>query len=188
MLGDVRDVEERRRILLEVLGLHEQRLRLGADDVGELVHRVERRLGRAARLGGGGDDTLIVGRRFAAARTAWPERRTSAPADAPERSNAPTTSARIPTIVAPGPSSAPRPPPKTQPRKPPCAVPSVVSRPKVRKASPIRNGRKSTSSLRATMSEPTATNASGTRYAAAPTKPWTPSESGPPTIPPSQPP
>ena len=50
VLGDLGDVEERRRILLEVIGLDEQRLRLGADDVRELVHRVERRLGpRRAR-------------------------------------------------------------------------------------------------------------------------------------------
>ena len=39
------DVEERRRILLEVLGRDEQGRRLGADDVGERVHRVDRRLG-----------------------------------------------------------------------------------------------------------------------------------------------
>ena len=40
------------------------------------------------------------------------------------------TSARPPTIAAPGPSSLCRPPPKTSPRKPPRAEPSVELAPR----------------------------------------------------------
>ena len=126
--------------------------------------------------------------RFVAARKACPDWRRSAPSDAPERSSAPTTTAVAPTIAAPvEPSSVPTIPSSAWPASPPCSAPSASSRPSESTVSPVRNGRTSTSSLRATMSRPIAINAAGATYAAAPIAPSSPSTIHPPTTPPSQP-
>ena len=165
VLLDLRDVEERRRVLLEVLAsgraaaAARRRRRRGTRS----PRRPEACALAAARFRGGGAEAGAAVRRLAAARrTAVWDRRTNAPTDAPDSSSTPITSARTPRIGAPGPSSLPRPPPKTVPRKPPWLEPSVVSSPNARTASPSRKGRKSTSSLRATISPPTTANATGT--------------------------
>ena len=85
------------------------------------------------------------------------------------------------------PSSIPKSFPKPRPIAPPCAEPSVVSRPKVVTAKPVRNGFTSTSALRATISAPTATNATGATYAAVPITAVNASAIHPPTLPPFQP-
>ncbi len=96
-----------------------------------------------------------------ARRTAWPERRSHAPSEAPVSRSTPTTSVVTPTIVAPvAPSSAEKSRSSSRPTQPPFA-PSVSISPKALTARPVRNGRTSTSALRATISAPTQTSATG---------------------------
>ena len=112
------DVEER---LLRVLlvGRRRRRRRRArraargcglADDVGVVLRDVDRRLG-AARGAAGGDGAAGAGRGGArrarggrgveACRTAWPERRTIAPSEAPVRKSTPAIVSTTPRIVAP---------------------------------------------------------------------------------------
>src|SRR5918994_255502 len=117
--------------------------------------------GRIGMTGAGSTSSTGSARRarVCARRTACPERRTSAPAEAPESSSAPTTSARTPTIVVPVvPTSVPNSRSNPRPSAPPCASPSVASRPKLVTTSPVRNGLTSTSALRAIINAPTVQN------------------------------
>ena len=62
----------------------------------------------------------------------------------------------------------------------------MSSSPGIANASPVRNGRTSTSPLRATMSPPTTTSAAGATYAPQPISASVASATAPPTTPPSQ--
>ena len=139
VLEDRGNVQLRLR-LLEVV---DERRRL-ADHVRVVVQDVD---GRLVRLEGGlrrraGDGrTLRCGRFRAALRTARPDPRSSAPADAPESSSAPTTRVVTPTIVAPvEPRSVPTTPSSARPTSPPWSAPSASSNPSDRTIRPVRNG------------------------------------------------
>ena len=164
--------DERRRL---------ERTRLGraSDHVGVALDRVDRRArgagcGRRAPRASSAVVVPVRGRRAVerapgraagAVRTAWPERRSSAPADAPVKSSVPATKQRHAddqragladdvreaaaeraadraALVAPEGDHAGRTPPT---------------------ARPVRNGFRSTSSLRTSISAPTPTRTSGSR-------------------------
>ena len=77
-------------------------------------------------------------------------------------SSAPPSRSVPPTIAAPvSPISPASAPPSASPTQPPLSLPSSVIRPRKPTPSPSRNGRTSSSSLRASMSPPTPRSASG---------------------------
>ena len=90
-------------------------------------------------------------------------------------------------VVPVAPTRIPKIPWSPRPTAPPCAEPSAASRPKVVTTRPVRNGLTSTSALRATISAPTTTKATGATYVAAPIVAMKPSAIQPPTIPPPHP-
>ena len=111
-----------------------------------------------------------------------PERRRIAPSEAPESKSVPTSMRRTPSSSEPvAPIAIPTAPPSSWPRYPPWSLPSVIIRPQPSTASPVRNGRTSTSALRVTTSAPSATSSTGRTYFASPMSLSSPSSSQPPT-------
>ena len=102
----------------------------------------------AVEISSGGSAIVSRGGRSSVRRAAVAPRRMIAPADAPVSSSVPASSASTPTIATPVPPRArPSAPLRVLPRYPP-ESPSVSMRPRARTASPVRNGRTSTRSLR----------------------------------------
>ena len=91
-----------------------------------------------------------------------PERRRRAPAEAPVKSSVPAMNSATPTISAPvSPITCARPPPRAPPMAPPSSRPSAIMSPNAPTASPVRNGFRSTSLLRTSISPPTPTSTTG---------------------------
>ena len=133
---------------------------------------------------------LSIDRRAAlpACRTAFPELRSSAPADAPVTSSRPARTSAIPTISEPAsPMMCARLPPRADPTAPPWLSPNAIIRPRRPIATPVRKGRRSISLLRTSISPPIPRSASGTSGAAAPrpsrSQPATCAPTGPPSNP-----
>ena len=118
-----------------------------------------------SRLGsgsGGGPGARSRRTRVEAFFTAWPERRTIAPSEAPVRKSTPTSVSRTPRISAP---VEPTPRATTlsswSPTQPPCEEPSASIIPTTVTLSPSLNGLTATSELRVTMSPPSGIRTTG---------------------------
>ena len=121
-------------------------------------------------------------------RTALPERRSRAPADAPVTSRNPASTSATPTMRAPAsPRTCARPPPSAEPTEPPWASPSATISPTTPRARPVRNGRRSTIFERTSISPPMPRSAAGTTSFAVPSASSSHPATCAPMGPPSQP-
>ena len=100
----------------------------------------------------------------------------------------PSSRRNAPRMVEPvTPIATPTAPPSACPAYPPWSFPSAISSPKARTTRPARNGRTSTSALRATMSTPSATSMTGSTHDALPMSASKPLTRARPTQPPFHP-
>ncbi len=130
--------------------------------------------GAASELGSVSGIVRSGGRRsitaWAVSRAALAERRSAAPSEEPVTSTTPAVRRNAARIARPvSPKSGPRISSRTLPIAPPFSPPRATISPSSSSAVPVRNGRRSTSSARATISPPRAPSRSGSTSPASPT-------------------